>query len=118
MHIINRIKKQRSLVESFFSLSILNVLNVFLPLVTLPYILRTVGVANYGIYAFVYVFIQYLLMITSYGFNFSATKQIAENRDNKEQLNVIYNSVIACRLLLLLVGVVILGALSPLLLNA
>lgn len=117
MHIISKIKKQRSLVESFFSLSILNVLNVFLPLVTLPYILRIVGVANYGVYAFVYVFIQYLLIITSYGFNFSATKQIAQNRDNKEQLNIIYNSVIACRLLLLLCGVIILGALSPLLLN-
>jgi len=117
VQIINKIKNQKSLVESFFSLSILNLLNVFLPLVTLPYILRIVGVANYGVYAFVYVFIQYLLIITSYGFNFSATKQIAQNRDNKDQLNIIYNSVIACRLLLLLGGVILFGALSPLLLN-
>ena len=117
MLIINKIRNKSSLLESFSSLSILNGLNVILPLITLPYILRVVGVSNYGIYAFVYVLIQYLLLINSYGFNFSATKQVAQNRDNKKQLNIIYNSVITCRLLLLFAGILILSILSPLILE-
>ena len=112
-----QIQNYKSLFESFFSLSVLNGVNVILPLITLPYILRVVGSANYGIYAYVYVLIQYLLLLNNYGFNLSATKQIAENREDKSRLNIIYNSVTACRLLLFLVGVSLFAALSPLLLN-
>ena len=103
--------------ESFFSLSILNGLTVLLPLITLPYILRVVGTSNYGVYSYVYVIIQYLLIINAYGFNYSATKQIAQNRENKEYINTIYNSVIACRLLLMIGGTALFYALLALGLN-
>ncbi len=108
---------QKALLESFFSLSILNGLNVLLPLLTLPYILRVVGAANYGIYSYVYVIVQYLLILNTYGFDYSATKQIAQNRDNRTEINKIYNTVIACRLLLLLGGVILFAVLSPFLLG-
>lgn len=112
------VEKNKPLIESFFSLSILNGLSVLMPLITLPYILRVVGAANYGIYSYVYVLIQYLLLINSYGFNYSATKQIAQNRDNIVEINRIYNSVTIARLLLLIAGVVFFLILSPILLNS
>lgn len=108
---------QKSLIESFFSLSILNGVNALLPLITLPYILRIIGTSNYGIYAYVYVLIQYLLLLSNYGFNYSATKQIAENRENREVINTIYNSVVFSKFLLLLSGVVLFAILSPLILE-
>lgn len=108
-------QKHKTLIGSFFSLSILNGINVLLPLITLPYILRVVGSANYGIYSYVYVLIQYLLLFNAYGFNLSATKQIVENRTNQVKLNNIFVSVVACRLILLLLGLIIFGTLSPLL---
>ncbi len=117
MLIIDKIRNKSSLLESFFSLSILNGLNVLLPLLTLPYILRVVGAANYGIYSYVYVIVQYLLILNTYGFDYSATKQIAQNRDNRTEINKIYNTVIACRLLLLLGGVILFAVLSPFLLG-
>lgn len=91
------IHKYRHLLENFFSLSILNALNVLLPLVTLPYILHTVGRANYGVYSYVYVVLQYVILFSTYGFNFSATKQISQCRDNKEAVTRIYNAVIVCK---------------------
>ena len=121
MHVWMLIKKKilnhKSLIESFFSLSILNGLNVLLPLVTLPYILRVIGSAHYGTYAYVYAIISYLLLISNYGFNFSATKQIAQNRYNKEKIDVIYNSVIISRLLLTIIGIIFFAALSFILLD-
>ena len=93
-------------------------LNALLPLVTLPYILRVVGSANYGIYAYVYVLIQYLLLLSTYGFNLSATKQIARQREDKNQVNRVYNSVIVCRLFLFIVGILVIAILSPLILNS
>ena len=92
-----RLKRYRQVIENFFSLSILNALNVLLPLVTLPYILHVVGKANYGAYSYVYTVLQYVIMFSTYGFNFSATKQISQCRDDKEAVSRIYNAVIACK---------------------
>ena len=89
--------KYRQLIENFFSLSILNALNVLLPLVTLPYILHVVGKANYGAYSYVYAIVQYVILFSTYGFNFSATKQISQCRDDDKEVSRIYNAVTACK---------------------
>ena len=92
--------KYKQLIENFFSLSILNGLNVLLPLVTLPYILSVVGKANYGAYSYIYVIVQYVILFSTYGFNFSATKQISQCRDDREAVSRIYNAVTACKALI------------------
>ena len=45
--------RNNSLIENIFSLSILNGLNLILPLVMIPYLVATVGSAHYGIYSIV-----------------------------------------------------------------
>ena len=92
-----KLQNYKHIVENFLSLSILNALNVLLPLVTLPYILYVVGKANYGMYSYVYAVLQYVILFCTYGFNFSATKQISQHRGNKETVLRIYNAVIACK---------------------
>ena len=92
--------KYKQLITNFFSLSILNGLNVLLPLVTLPYILSVVGKANYGAYSYVYVIVQYVILFSTYGFNFSATKQISQCRDDDESVLRIYNAVTASKVLI------------------
>ena len=79
--------KGNNLLESIISLSLLNVLNMVLPLVTLPYIVKVVGIANYGAYSIAYAIVQYILLVSTYGFNFSVTKQIAQCRDNRQHIN-------------------------------
>ena len=88
---------------NFLYLSVLNALNILLPLITLPYILGVVGKANYGIYAYVYTVLQYIIIISTYGFNFSATKQISQCRDDVSKVNTIYNAVIISKFLIALV---------------
>ena len=105
-------QRYRQVAENFFSLSVLNALNVLLPLVTLPYILRVVGSANYGIYNYVYVVLQYVILFAAYGFYFSATKQISECRDDQTAVRRIYNAVTACKTLIAVVVTVALLAVS------
>ena len=97
------IRKYRQVIENFFSLSILNALNVLLPLVTLPYILHVVGKANYGAYSYVYAVLQYVILFSTYGFNFSATKQISQCRDDAAMVARIYNAVTASKGLIAIV---------------
>ena len=54
--------RYKQIIENFFSLSILNGLNVLLPFVTLPYILRIIGTENYGAYSYIYAIAQYVIM--------------------------------------------------------
>lgn len=93
---------KKELLESFCSLSILNILNLILPLITLPYLVHVIGIEKYGIYSFAYAIIQYILLISTYGFNLSATKLISEKRTDNKYVSVVFNSVIVCRLLLFL----------------
>lgn len=98
------------------SLSALNGVVMLIPLVAMPYVLRVVGPAHYGQYGFIYILVQYVLIFNNYGFDFSATKEVAQHRDDPAYLNRVYNAVLGCRLLLFAVASVFFFALSPLLL--
>ena len=102
----------RKVTGNFVYLSILNGLNILLPLITLPYILNIIGKGNYGIYSYVYMVVQYVIIFSTYGFNFSATKQISECRDDKAKVNAIYNAVIGAKILIAIVLILLLYAFS------
>lgn len=94
------IGKYKPIIENFFSLSVLNVVNIVLQLITLPYILSIVGKDNYGIYSYVYMVVQYIILFSTYGFNYSATKQISQQRNDNSAITRIYNAVIGCKMLI------------------
>ena len=52
-------------------------LNYVLPILVLPYLIRVLGVGNYGLIAIAQAFAQYFTIFTDYGFNLSATRRIA-----------------------------------------
>ena len=106
------IRRYRQVIENFFSLSVLNAVNIVLQLITLPYILGVVGKANYGIYAYVFMVIQYIILFSTYGFNYSATKQISQLRDDNAAVTRIYNAVIGCKTFIALVLVLAVVACS------
>lgn len=107
------LRKYKSVVESFLSLSVWNGVVFLVPLIAMPYILRVVGPANYGLYGFIYILVQYVLIVNNYGFDFSATKEVAQNRHDTEHINRLYNAVLGCRLLLFVAASLFFFALSP-----
>lgn len=94
------INNHKGLIESFLSLSVLNGINILLPLITLPYLVRTIGLAKFGAYSMVYTVLQYVLLVSAYGFSYTATKQVAQNRDNIDYIGVIFHSTIVARYLI------------------
>jgi polysaccharide transporter, PST family len=109
-HIQTFIRNYNHIVKNFLSLSILNGLNFVLPLISLPYLVRVLGPEKYGSFAFASVIIQYSLLISNYGFAFSGTKLISENRNKLNEVSQIFWSIIIIRLLITLALLIILGA--------
>lgn len=91
---------KKTLIKNYFSLSTLQFSNYIFPLITFPYVVRVLGVENYGLVIFASAFVQYFIMISDYGFNFSAVRNISINRENKEKINEIFSSVMIIKILL------------------
>lgn len=94
---------KKTLIKNYFSLSTLQFSNYIFPLITFPYVVRVLGVENYGLVIFASAFVQYFIMISDYGFNFSAVRNISINRENKEKINEIFSSVLIVKILLFVV---------------
>ncbi|MDD5347936.1 MAG: flippase [Candidatus Omnitrophica bacterium] len=94
-------KKERKVVlENFFSLSTLQGITYILPVFVLPYLIRVLGPERFGLIAFAQAFIQYFLILTDYGFNVTATRQIALCRQKQDKVCEIFSSVITIKVIL------------------
>lgn len=97
----------RALIENFASLSILKALGLILPLVTLPYLSRVIGVVRFGDIAFASSITVYFMTITDYGFNYTATRELSKNRDNMHYVRELFWNVFYTKLFLLVVSTII-----------
>lgn len=76
----------------------------------LPYLVRVLGMETYGLVAFAQSFAQYFNIFTDYGFNFSATRSIAQNRDNVLETSRVFCCVFLIKIFLTVIGLIILGS--------
>lgn len=82
------------------SFSAYKAIDALIPLIIIPYLINVVGSEKYGIYAFGFALIFYLINIVQYGFSLSAVRLISLNRENKTKLNSIYSQVFTTQLYL------------------
>jgi PST family polysaccharide transporter len=108
---ITRKPESKRLVENFFSLSALQGSVYLLNFITFPYLVRILGAEKFGLIVFAQVFIQYFTLITDYGFNLTATREISINRTNRRKVSQIYSSVITIKIGFLLLTFCLLMAL-------
>ena len=78
--------------------------NYLFPLLTLPYLMRVLGDANFGLLVMAQAWIQYAIILTDYGFNLSATRLIALSRGSKREINEIYTQTIFAKSILVLIS--------------
>ncbi|MCL6558778.1 MAG: flippase [Firmicutes bacterium] len=96
--------KRHRLFENIVSLFVLQGANYLLPLITLPYLVRVLGPEKFGLVTFAQAFIAYFVILADYGFNLSATREIAMHRHNLRKVAEIFSAVITIKLCLMITG--------------
>jgi len=100
---INKIKKSkdgRTLVANFGYLSLLQIAGYIFPLITMPYLARVIGVDGFGKIAFASAVVVWFQTVADWGFNYTATRDVAKNRDDKDKVSEIFSNVLWARCLL------------------
>ena len=94
----------KTLFSNFVWLSVLKVVGYIFPLVTMPYLARVIGVAGFGEIAFAVSVMVFLETFTDFGFNYTATRDIARCRDDRETVSSIFSNVFWSKMLLMLIA--------------
>lgn len=96
--------------RNFGYLVILQGVNFILPLVTMPYLVRVLGSDKFGLVMFAQSFAVFFNVLVDFGFNLSATREIAVNKNNSTVVAEIFSSVLLIKgSLLILSFLVLLG---------
>ena len=104
---ISRIQKQiinskdgKTVFANFGYLSLLQIAGYVFPLMTMPYLARVIGADGFGKIAFASAVVVWIQTISDWGFNLTATRDVAQNRTNKEKVSQIFSNVLWARCLL------------------
>jgi len=90
-------------------LYIMNIAKLIFPLLTLPYLTRTLSMDAYGVVSYVKAVMTYMQLVIDFGFILSATKDIVKCGDDKTKIGVITGNVIVGKLLLSVVALIVLA---------
>lgn len=110
---INKLKNSKVFKNSIW-LTILQVVNTVIPVLTIPYITRVLGTNEYGAFSIALNWILYLQVLVEFGFGLSGSRKVAimsDNKDNKD-LEQLFNNIISSRIVLLIISFVALNIIA------
>ena len=111
----NRIKNSKdgkTVFANFGYLTLLQIAGYVFPLITMPYLARVIGADGFGKIAFAAAIVVWFQTIADWGFNFTATRDVAQCRDDKEKVSRIFSNVLWARCMLTFVSGLILVLLT------
>ena len=101
-------KEGKTVVKNFGYLMLLQIAGYVFPFITMPYLARVVGTTGFGKIAFASAIICWAQTVADWGFNYTATRDVAQNRDNADRVSEIFSNVLWARMLLTMLSLIVL----------
>lgn len=105
---ITKSKDGKTVASNFGYLMILQVASYIFPLLTIPYLARVIGVEGFGKIAFAAAVIIWFKTISDWGFNYTATRDVALNKEDLNKVSEIFSNVLWARIILMFISLLIL----------
>lgn len=109
----NLLKKNTNKVyKNYFYLLLIQGTNLVLPLITFPYLVRVLESEKYGLVMIAQSLMKFFIITVDFGFNISATREVALLKNDKEKLSKFYWNVVIIKVILLIITFLILLSLT------
>jgi PST family polysaccharide transporter len=95
--------EKKIIAKNYVALLFIQGTNFILPLIIFPYLVRTLGSEKYGLVMVAQSVALFLTIIVDFGFNISATREVANLKNDKEKLSQFYWNVFSIKLALIIV---------------
>lgn len=107
----SKISNNTKVIENYFFMTALQIINSLFGILIYPYLIRVLGAESYGLYVFALSVTSYFIGLISFGFSFPALKAIIENKDNQQVKNEIVSSVFTAKSYLAIISTIIFSVL-------
>ncbi len=97
-------RELKTLFSNTIMLYIMQISAYIFPLITFPWLTRSLGPEKYGVVNFANAIIVYFQLFVDFGFILSATRDCSIHRDDKKKLSMIASSVVEAKMLISFVG--------------
>jgi polysaccharide transporter, PST family len=87
IHKIKQSKDYKQVSINILSMLIIQCSNLLIPLITFPYLIRTLGIESYGLMTFTQNIVSYGEQFINYGFVLTAPKDIAQTTDDRREMS-------------------------------
>ena len=105
--IVDLFNRHKKVVENYFFMTVLQVINSLFYVMIYPYLIRTLGAESYGLYIYALSIVTYFIFIVNFGFDLPATKAVALENDNPTAIANVLSCIFTAKIYLLFVSVLI-----------
>ena len=105
--IVDLFNRHKKVVENYFFMTVLQVINSLFYVMIYPYLIRTLGAESYGLYIYALSIVTYFIFIVNFGFDLPATKAVAQENDNPTAIANVLSCIFTAKIYLLFVSVLI-----------
>jgi polysaccharide transporter, PST family len=85
---------------NILAMSVIQISNYLVPIVTIPYLVRTLGFSGYGLMVLVQTIHVYFESLMTYSFVLTAPKDIAQNADDTAKVSPIFHTIVFTKIIL------------------
>lgn len=103
--------KHRTILRNMASLWLVQLANYLIPILVIPFVTHALGVDAFGRVALAQNIVSYLAILINFGFDYSATQDIATHRQDMRSVRVIFKTVMGCKCVLFGVSMVVMAVL-------
>jgi PST family polysaccharide transporter len=97
----------RGLGPNLLSMSTVQAVNMLLPVITFPYLVRVLGLEQFGLINYALALVSFFIVFVDFGFNLTGTRDVAVARDDRRALSVLFSTRWIAQALLLLAAAVV-----------
>ncbi|WP_377100357.1 flippase [Mucilaginibacter calamicampi] len=96
-----------TILKNITSLVSIQIANYLLPVISVPVIWRVIGADKFGVINYATAIAGYFVLIVNYGFDLTATRKVAQNKNDTKVITELFSTVLWCKVLLFLVTLVL-----------